>query len=72
MAVKRTKIAKKVAKKRKVTSTIREKAKAVAGKAKKLSPSPAQEAPAAPEAGKSEIGEFRNRIADIMKRMRKG
>lgn len=72
MAVKRTKIAKKVAKKRKVTSTIREKAKAVAGKAKKLSPSPAPKAPAAPEAGKSEIGEFRNRIADIMKRMRKG
>lgn len=69
MAAKRAKVAKKVAKKRKLSSAVREKAAAVQGKAKKLTPRPA---PAAPEAGKSEIGEFRSRIADIMKRMRKG
>lgn len=72
MAAKRAKVAKKVAKKRKLSSAVREKAAAVQGKAKKLTPRPAPAAPAAPEAGKSEIGEFRSRIADIMKRMRKG
>lgn len=72
MAAKRAKVAKKVAKKRKLSSAVREKAAAVQGKAKKLTPRPAPAAPAAPEAGKSEIGEFRGRIADIMKRMRKG
>ena len=71
MAKKRGKVAKKVAKKRKLSSAVREKAAAVQGKAKKLTPRPAP-APAAPEAGKSEIGEFRSRIADIMKRMKKG
>lgn len=75
MAAKRAKVAKKVAKKRKLSSEIRTKAAAVQGKAKKLTPTapvtPATK-PAAPEAGKSEIGEFRSRIADIMKRMRKG
>lgn len=73
MAVKRAKVAKKVAKKRKLSSEFKAKAAAVQGKAKKLTPSPAPvPAPAAPEAGKSEIGEFRSRISDIMKRMRKG
>lgn len=77
MAKKRTRIARRVASKRKATSTMREKAAAVAGKAKKLTPRPAPApapapAPVAPEPGKSEIGEFRSRIADIMKRMRKG
>lgn len=75
MAAKRAKVAKKVAKKRKLSNAVREKAAAVQGKAKKLTPTaPATPAtkPAAPEAGKSEIGEFRSRIADIMKRMRKG
>ena len=71
MATNRAKVAKKVAKKRKLSSAVREKAAAVQGKAKKLTPRPAP-APTAPEAGKSEIGEFRGRIADIMKRMRKG
>ena len=72
MAVKRTKVAKKVAKKRKLSSEVKAKAAAVQGKAKKLTPPPVAPAPAAPESGKSEIGEFRSRIADIMKRMRKG
>jgi hypothetical protein len=75
MAAKRAKVAKKVAKRRKLSSEIRTKAAAVQGKAKKLTPTaPAAPAakPVAPEAGKSEIGEFRSRIADIMKRMRKG
>jgi hypothetical protein len=72
MAVKRTKVAKKVAKKRRLSSEVKEKAAAVQGKAKKLTPPPVAPAPAAPESGKSEIGEFRSRIADIMKRMRKG
>lgn len=75
MAVKRAKVAKKVAKKRKLSSEIRTKAAAVQGKAKKLTPAaPATTAakPVAKETGKSEIGEFRSRIADIMKRMRKG
>ena len=74
MAAKRAKVAKKVAKRRKLSSAVREKAAAVQGKAKKLTPvAPVAPAtPAAPEAGKSEIGEFRSRIADIMKRMRKG
>ena len=74
MAVKRAKVAKKVAKKRRLSSAVREKAAAVKGKAKKLTPAApvATAAPAAPEAGKSEIGEFRSRIADIMKRMNKG
>lgn len=75
MAAKRAKVAKKVAKKRKLSNAVREKAAAIKGKAKKLTPTaptaPAAK-PAAPEAGKSEIGEFRSRIADIMKRMRKG
>ena len=53
MAKKRGKVAKKVAKKRKLSSAVREKAAAVQGKAKKLTPRPAP-APAAPEAGKSE------------------
>jgi len=72
MAVKRTKVARKVAKKRKLSSEVKAKAAAVQGKAKKLTPPPVAPAPAAPESGKSEIGEFRSRIADIMKRMRKG
>jgi len=72
MAVKRARIAKKVAKKRRLSSEVREKAAAVQGKAKKLTPRLVAPAPAAPESGKSEIGEFRSRIADIMKRMRKG
>jgi hypothetical protein len=72
MAVKRTKVAKKVAKKRRLSSEVKAKAAAVQGKAKKLTPPPVAPAPAAPESGKSEIGEFRSRIADIMKRMRKG
>jgi len=72
MAVKRARIAKKVAKKRRLSSEVREKAAAVQGKAKKLTPRPVAPAPAPPESGKSEIGEFRSRIADIMKRMRKG
>ena len=72
MAVKRTKVAKKVAKKRRLSSEVKEKAAAVQGKAKKLTPPPVAPAPAVPESGKSEIGEFRSRIADIMKRMRKG
>lgn len=75
MAAKRAKVAKKVAKKRKLSSEIRTKAAAVQGKAKKLTrtaPVTPATKPAAPEAGKSEIGEFRSRIADIMKRMRKG
>jgi len=74
MAAKRAKVAKKVAKKRKLSGEMRAKAAAVQGKAKKLTPvaQVAPATPAAPEAGKSEIGEFRSRIADIMKRMRKG
>lgn len=72
MAVKRTKVARKVAKKRRLSSEVKAKAAAVQGKAKKLTPPPVAPAPAAPESGKSEIGEFRSRIADIMKRMRKG
>jgi len=72
MAVKRTKVAKKVAKKRRLSSEVKAKAAAVQGKAKKLTPPPVAPAPAPPESGKSEIGEFRSRIADIMKRMRKG
>lgn len=72
MAVKRTKVARKVAKKRKLSSEVKAKAAAVQGKAKKLTPRPVAPAPAPPESGKSEIGEFRSRIADIMKRMRKG
>jgi len=72
MAVKRTKVARRVAKKRKLSSEVKAKAAAVQGKAKKLTPPPVAPAPAAPESGKSEIGEFRSRIADIMKRMRKG
>lgn len=70
-AEKRKKAARKGAKKRKATTTIAQKAAAIAGKAKKLTPV-APAAPSVPEAGKSEIGEFRSRIADIMKRMRKG
>jgi hypothetical protein len=72
MAVNRTKVAKKVAKKRRLSSEVKAKAAAVQGKAKKLTPPPVAPAPAAPESDKSEIGEFRSRIADIMKRMRKG
>jgi len=72
MAVKRTKVARKVAKKRRLSSEVKAKAAAVQGKAKKLTPPPVAPAPAAPESGKSEIGEFRSRITDIMKRMRKG
>jgi len=72
MAVKRTKVAKKVAKKRRLSIEVKAKAAAVQGKAKKLTPRPVAPAPAPPESGKSEIGEFRSRIADIMKRMRKG
>jgi len=57
MAVKRTKVAKKVAKKRKLSSEVKAKAAAVQGKAKKLTPPPP--AAAAPTG---------SRIADIMKR----
>jgi hypothetical protein len=71
-AERRKRVAKKVAKKRRLSSEVRAKAAAVQGKAKKLTPPPVAPAPAAPESGKSEIGEFRSRIADIMKRMRKG
>jgi hypothetical protein len=61
MAVKRARIAKKVAKKRKLSSGVREKAAAVQGKAKKLTPPPAPAAPAA-------AAPTGSRIADIMKR----
>jgi len=71
-AERRKRVAKKVAKKRRLSSEVKAKATAVQGKAKKLTPPPVAPAPAAPESGKSEIGEFRSRIADIMKRMRKG
>jgi hypothetical protein len=62
-AEKRKKVARRVAKKRKMTDTTREKAKAVEGKAKKLTPPPAAPAQqAAPQQS--------SRIADIINRYR--
>jgi hypothetical protein len=61
MAVKRTKVARRVAKKRKLSSEVKAKAAAVQGKAKKLTPPPAPAAPAA-------AAPTGSRIADIMKR----
>jgi len=62
-AERRKRVAKKVAKKRKLSNEVRAKAAAVQGKAKKLTtpPTPAAPAPAAPTG---------SRIADIMKRYR--
>jgi len=62
MAVKRTKVARRVAKKRKLSSEVKAKAAAVQGKAKKLTPTPAPAPTASAPTG--------SRIADIMKRYR--
>lgn len=59
MAKKRTRVARRVAKKRRASSTIREKAAAVAGKARKLTPPPAAPQP-----------NGNSRMADIMKRLK--